>query len=67
MNYFIFKVVFIYFDPDAPGQGKAEKLSYELDALGIKTFNILHQKAPDDLNQNEADLFWKEIKIILNE
>lgn len=61
-----FKIVFIYFDPDESGQGKAKKLSIELDGLGIKCFNITHEKAPDNLNKNEVTLFWRDIKKALN-
>jgi 5S rRNA maturation endonuclease (ribonuclease M5) len=60
-----FKIVFIFFDPDLPGQNKAEKLSLELDGLGIKTYNILHEKAPDNLTKKEVIIIKSEIEDII--
>lgn len=57
-----FKTVFVFFDPDIPGQKEAKKLVKDLDCVGIEeVYNIVNDKAPDDMNEKEVENFYKKI------
>lgn len=56
-----FKKVYVFFDPDKYGQDKAIKICNELHNLGVETYNIVNDLAPDDMAQKDADELMKII------
>lgn len=56
-----FKRVFIFFDPDEAGQSASDLLSSQLDLLGVEVYNIENEYAPDDMNNEDARHFMKNI------
>lgn len=62
-----YKKVYVWLDNDKDkkinyGQKKAKKICQELNNLGIETFNIISDIAPDNISQKEADDFMESIK-----
>jgi 5S rRNA maturation endonuclease (ribonuclease M5) len=60
-----FEYVFMFFDPDEAGKKGAKKLTNILNNLGKKVFNIEHEKAPDELNQQEVGEIYEGIESII--
>jgi len=55
-----YKEVFIFFDDEDTAQSRAERLFYELQAMGLTCENIINDGGdPGDLTDEEADEFMK--------
>lgn len=59
-----YKRVFIFFDPDEAGKTASIKLQSILDNMGIDTYNIDNGLAPDDMTNDDALHFMRNLKKI---
>ena len=56
-----YDTVFVFFDPDEPGQDYAKKICAELEINGKNVYNILGDEAPDNMSAGDVKKFYDEV------